>query len=388
MSGDSHGDSGSRPLPAWVRRRAQPPAPSGAFQPPPPPAPPPPAPPPSTGSPGRPPRVPKPPKAARPRSAGRRLDASAVGILSLGLPWLLYSAAIVAAVASPFGMLLFALPLWALSGVLVFFRPVESGLARLLYRYRRPSPRELDILRPAWEAVAAAGGVHPGDYQLWIQNSQDINASAAAGHLVAVTRRAIDTMPPHQLRAVLAHELGHHAAGHAWSGLLLHWYSLPARLFNRLLVWASKAIIWALLAVVRIALAVLGGTMTVAAAMPGITGVATLAAICIMLGYFGMTLAGSAEMRLLVAYALFAPPVVAAFATASAAAMAWLTRRGELHADLAAARLGYGPALLDTFEDWLRAAPAVEPTFGDRVFATHPPLAVRVQKLKSVLGIP
>ncbi|WP_079074557.1 M48 family metalloprotease [Streptomyces atriruber] len=69
-------------------------------------------------------------------------------------------------------------------------------------------------------------------YQLWIHESADLSAEAAAGHIVAVTSAAL-RLPPGQLSAVLAHELGHHVAGHSWTALLTFWYALPARLIWR-----------------------------------------------------------------------------------------------------------------------------------------------------------
>ncbi|WP_235967803.1 M48 family metalloprotease [Streptomyces mesophilus] len=52
---------------------------------------------------------------------------------------------------------------------------------------------------------------------MWTEESQDLNAYAAAGHTVGVSRFALENLPSAQLAAVLAHELGHHTGGHAWS---------------------------------------------------------------------------------------------------------------------------------------------------------------------------
>ncbi|MFI2259788.1 M48 family metalloprotease [Streptomyces tubercidicus] len=60
-----------------------------------------------------------------------------------------------------------------------------------------------------------------------------LNALAAAGHIVGVTRFSLERLSDGQLAAVLAHELGHHVRGHAWSSLPAQWYAVPGRL-----VWA------------------------------------------------------------------------------------------------------------------------------------------------------
>ena len=60
-------------------------------------------------------------------------------------------------------------------------------------------------------------------YSLWIQDSDDVNATPTPGHTVAVTRWALYTLPPAHLEAVLAHELSHHLGGRAWLSLLSFW---------------------------------------------------------------------------------------------------------------------------------------------------------------------
>ncbi|MDN3242432.1 M48 family metalloprotease [Glycomyces tritici] len=375
MSSNPNGEQDPRPLPAWVQRRVQAPPQPGVFQPPP--------------KVAKPSRKPKPANGKRSPQRSRRIDASTLGLLLVAVPWVIYSASIVAAIAYPFGAFALAPLLWLLSGALVFFRPMEAAIAKWFFKYRPPTPRELDVLLPAWKEVAAAAGIHSGSYQLWIQNSDGINAAAAAGHLVAVTRRALDVLQPHQLQAVLAHELGHHSAGHAWSGLLLHWYSLPARIFNRMLVWTSQAILWAALISVRIVLGAFSGLLSALAGL----GLIGLFAICAICAYGSEFLGGLADdfgaaVILLLVNALLVGPVVGAFALVSATTMAWLSRRGELRADRAAVRLGYGPALLDTLEDWLQTEPPFAPTISQRLLATHPPLAARIQRLKVALGVP
>lgn len=171
--------------------------------------------------------------AARRRGA----DALAVGSLALHLPHAAASLAVVACLAyvletvtgTPFWGTVTG---WLLSGALIFHRPTEAFLAHHVFGHRPPSLVEADQLEPVWRDVTAVFGADPGTYQLWIAESDELNAEAAAGHIVTVTSAAL-RLPPGQLAAVLAHELSHHVAGHSWSALLSNWYALPGRLLWR-----------------------------------------------------------------------------------------------------------------------------------------------------------
>ncbi|MFD7873941.1 M48 family metalloprotease [Streptomyces sp. NPDC059766] len=166
----------------------------------------------------------------------RRTDATAVGNLLLYLPNFLCSLCVVGLVSAIFGDLAFVvILLWIASGALVFHRPTESALARRLLHLRYPTPQERAKIEPVWREVTARAGVEGRNYELWVEDSDGLNAVAAAGHIVGVTRFAMNELPNGELAAVMAHELGHHVGGHAWSGLLGYWYALPGRLAWRFL---------------------------------------------------------------------------------------------------------------------------------------------------------
>ena len=163
--------------------------------------------------------------------------------LLLGLPWFVFSLAVVSmvtglAVPGSNAAAWTAMGVFVASGVLVFVRVTEDVLARVVLRLRRPTMVEQQRLGSVWGSVAAAAGVRGDKFQLWVQESHGENAFATAGHIVAVTRSSL-MLPPNQLAVVLAHELGHHLGGHAWASLLTYWYSLPARLVARLLFWIT-----------------------------------------------------------------------------------------------------------------------------------------------------
>lgn len=123
---------------------------------------------------------------------------------------------------------------WLVSGALTFWPPVESLLARLVFGLHHPTAEELARLRPLWREVTARAGIDRSGYTLWVEESPEVNATATSGHIVGITSFALQGLPDGQLAAVLAHELGHHAGGHAWAGLMASWYSLPGRLAWRL----------------------------------------------------------------------------------------------------------------------------------------------------------
>ncbi|MFI0270448.1 M48 family metalloprotease [Streptomyces luteogriseus] len=246
--------------------------------------------------------------AARQRGA----DAIALGSLALHLPHVTASLAVVFVVSyavSRLSHLPWPLVLggWALSGALAFHRPCERLMARWLFGLRYPTPEEDERLRPVWREVTARAGVDASRYQLWIEQSDDINALAAAGHIVGVTSHSLRVLPPAQLGGVLAHELGHHTRGHAWASLVAVWYALPARLVWRLLVLLT---------------AMLGRLPTGAAAV--VIGVAGAAVMALATATYG-----------LIFLPLATPYLVAA-----------VSRRSELRADEHAAGLGFAPQLM------------------------------------------
>lgn len=244
----------------------------------------------------------------------RGIDATAVVQLLLCLPLFLASLTIVAVLSHA---LLHALDwlgvlLWLASGLMTFHRPTERALARYLLNLRHPTPLERNLLEPVWREVTARTGVEGRAYELWIEDRDRLNALAAAGHIVGVTRFSLENLSGGQLAAVLAHELGHHVRGHAWSSLLGQWYAVPGRL-----AWAAVRRLIRLVTVISrerigcwtaVLLLVVGGIVVVFA-----------------LSYW------------FVALALVAVPYL----------LAAVARRAELRADQHAAASGFGPMLVE-----------------------------------------
>lgn len=292
------------------------------------------------------------PYAPRP-AMRRRPDASSTLSVLLGLPAFLCSLAVVAVVGTR------ALPqapwlipaLWVLSGGVLLIPSIEPAVSQLLFKARRPGQAELDHLWPPWQSVCQVAGVAPDRFVLMIQDSDDLNAFAAGGRTVAVTRTAL-RLPTKQLEAVLAHELGHHLSGHPMVGILSWWYALPARGA----AFLAKLALRAILAVAE-SLARFGG------------GVGALAAL--LLSLFVLT-----ALAFLSVWLLLVP--------LSTPLLAWASRLGELSADRVAASLGYGPHLADLLHRWAAAGGHRPEPLRKRLLATHPSHASRIQRLRAL----
>ncbi len=244
----------------------------------------------------------------------RGADATVVSQVLLHIPYLICSLAVVSALAlgllGPLGYLVVLG--WLASGALVFHRPTEGVLARHLFHLRYPTRDERQRLEPIWREVSARSGIDAHNYELWVENSGELNAYAAAGHIVGVTHYSLNQLPPRQLAAVLAHELGHHRGGHAWASLLGLWYALPARL-----VWA----LFRKVAAVAVRVAAF------------FSGLGALVVVCVL----GSVLAAA----VLTAWWIVLPMLAAPYLLAA------ISRRAELRADRHAAELGFAPALVD-----------------------------------------
>ncbi|MFD8790905.1 M48 family metalloprotease [Streptomyces vinaceus] len=290
----------------------------------------------------------------------RRTDHTVWLGLALHLPAFLLSSALIAATALALDAWLGVpvwLPasLWAASGILAFHRPAERLLARHALHLHRPLPAELDTLAPVWREVTARAGVDGSRYELWVEDSDDLNALAAAGHIVAVTRRALQDLPTSRLAAVLAHELGHHTSGHSWSALLGWWYAIPGRL-----VWRGLARMKPRL--LRTARGASGTALALSVVLAGYLGFTTLKAT------YGLPL-----------LLLTLPYLTAA-----------VGRRAELRADAHAARLGFGQPLALTLHERLAeqsAAPGTAKQRGlaARLLSHHPDHRTRIHHLRPYL---
>ncbi|MFF4017769.1 M48 family metalloprotease [Streptomyces sp. NPDC001843] len=297
----------------------------------------------------------------------RGADATAIGRLAVQLPGALVSLALVSSIAlGIFGDVVGTIVIlaWVASGLLVFHRPTELAFARYVLKLRIPTPEELARLQPIWNEVTARAGIEPGTYELMVENSDELNAVAVAGHVVGVTTYSLNRIPSSNLAAVLAHELGHHTGGHAWAGLLGYWYSLPGRI-----AWAATR------GLARFAIAV--------------ASIFSMAAT----GFLILFMAMVAAAALFAAWYITIPLVVAPYL------LAYAGRRGELRADQQAAELGFARQLSEVlyhFQNEETAAKAAlaaqgqklqEPGTLARLLSTHPDHQTRLTALHPYLGL-
>lgn len=259
------------------------------------------------------------------KSVQRGIDGAALSHLLVTLPIGVISLGVVvflSALVNP--VLAVVVPVvWLLSGPLVFHRKVESAIARRLFGMRRPTPEEEQRLDLVWEQVTRRAGVDRETYELWIQERTELNATAAAGHIVAVTRHAMDRLPNSRLGAVLAHELGHHVGGHTWAAMLADWYALPARAAGRAIV----VLLFVLFRTKHWAGIACGGCLTLMI-------VQFLFVFTFVQGYWWFVLPVAAGPLL----------------------VAWLHRRAEFKADAYAVGLGFGQALETVLVEEAQAA--------------------------------
>lgn len=286
----------------------------------------------------------------------RRPDASSVMTAALGLPAFLASLAVMALVGTaslPSAAWLVPV-LWVLSGTVLFVPAIESLVSRTSSSVRRPTQAELARLVPAWRAVCRIAGADDARYLLLVEDSDELNAFAAGGRTVAVTRAALD-LPPAELSAVLAHELGHHLSAHPVIDRLAWWYALPVRGVALL----GALLIRFVLAVGRVFLAFGSGLGYLVALLLALTVLTSIA---------------------FVSFWLLLVPLLSPL-------LAWATRIGEYRADRTAAMLGYGPALIRTFHHWQQMSTGDRhPGLKARLLATHPSHGDRIRRLEALLG--
>jgi STE24 endopeptidase len=284
----------------------------------------------------------------------RRPDGSSFLAASLALPGFLSSLIVLSLLGEAvLPQALRVVPLvWVLSGAALFARPVETAIAPLMYGARRPIEAEWRTLAFPWQAVCRAAGIDGSRYLLLVQDSNEVNAFAAGGRTVAVTRSSLQ-LHPAQLEAVLAHELGHHLSGHTTVSTLAWWYALPARAAAYLVALAVRFVLF----IGRI----------FAAFGSGLGALASVLFALLLMGVF-----------VYLSFWLILIPLTAPL-------LAWASRLGEFQADRTAASLGYGPSLIQVLSIWLLTdSDGARPTgLRERMLASHPSHADRINRLQA-----
>jgi Zn-dependent protease with chaperone function len=182
--------------------------------------------------------------------------------------WIEAAAAILACAASfllPFGPVLLlvgwlggqtlaalASLVWIASGLLVVVPTVSESVVSWLTGATEPTRAEADRLGPAWDDVCRATAIDPHSFALRVipcpppspEEPWYVNAFAAGTNVVAVSRDALVLLDDRKLRALLAHELGHHAGFDAVPRGLIAWYlGLTEAILRPFPRWPAGAIL-------------------------------------------------------------------------------------------------------------------------------------------------
>jgi len=313
--------------------------------------------------------------------ARSRVSGTAVGMFAIVLLiWLLslvvvalpaYGAAVLAGWPRVTVVIL-ACAAWTASAALILVRPVEAGLARLLYpSLRRPRAAELARITPALDRVCRRAGTNPHRYLLRVEEKRQVNAFALGGHVLAVTRMALE-LPDDMLEAVLAHEVGHHRHLHPLAIILGWWYLLPFEAGDRLLRAIRRITRWLARTFGR--LNDRTGGLAGGRAPDGALGMLVL---LLVLGV--LVVAGGV---LVVALGLLWLPLSLLVRLAKVLSAA-LSRAGEHAADRHAAELGYGPGLVQVlflFQQAEFAAP--RPRGMAALLRSHPSSQARIDAIR------
>jgi STE24 endopeptidase len=254
---------------------------------------------------------------------------------------------------------------------------VEAGLARLLYRsLRRPRPAELARIAPALERVCRRAGDDPGRYLLRVEEKRQVNAFALGGHVLAVTRTALE-LPDDLLEAVLAHELGHHRHLHPLAIILGWWYLLPFEAGDRLVRAIRRITRWMARSFGR--LSDRTGGVAGGRAPEGALGMLVLLVLLAVLVVAGTVL-------VVVLGVVWLP--LALLVRLAKVLSAALSRAGEHAADRHAAELGYGPALIQVLGLFLQVERSVpRPRGMAALLRSHPSSQSRIDAINQTLHL-
>lgn len=234
--------------------------------------------------------------------------------------------------------------------ILLFSRPVQRFVLMRLLGARTPTPHELAALNESWQPIIRRNELDRRQFVLAVVDTDSLNAFACGGHLVIVSSQAIEQLDAEQLSGVLAHELSHHLGLHTVALTITQWMILPITVLShvgmRLRAIAEEA------------------TIAFARRIP------LLHALGLFVAAFLHVLSWLLMLNVSLATSL-----------GNAA-----SRVTEFHADRRAAQLGFGNHLLAAMRNWNAVAPTIERSdMRERVFASHPPMRLRINKLAHYL---
>lgn len=249
-----------------------------------------------------------------------------------------------------FGWVLLA---FAAVGPLLFVRPFQVRVLTPILRARPPTAEEAAKIEPIWVEIARANDLDADEFVVRILDSDELNAFACGGHLVVVTRFAVEELTTAELRGVLAHELSHHLGLHTVAITVGHWMTAPVLLLARIGFFMEN---------VAVAVARSYGTRS-----PLIDALANVAATLI----HGLSW-------------------IFTFAIRAGDALANVVgHEAEYEADQRAVRMGFGRELSSALRRVIASGQTVRPVgWRARLAASHPPARTRAARIDALLRHP
>lgn len=226
---------------------------------------------------------------------------------------------------------------------------------------REPTTTQRARLDAQWSAVLAGVGKGPKQrFHLMVVNEPRPNAAAGAGRIVLITKPALRQLDDAQLRAIMAHEYGHHVGLHPIVLIAKLWLLVPIGWFEWLAVRIHNIL-------------------------------ATLSGMRMHIVMMFFVWYGILYLRLMLFVLNLVLRVIMAI-------VLYFGRHGEHKADLVAVKLGHGEALiaaLEHIEESLEEATSepqtlpkpkwfeANPEWFER---THPPTAQRIARIQAALA--
>ena len=219
---------------------------------------------------------------------------------------------------------------------------------------RQPTAEEQTVLEPAFqEVLSRLGRGSKRRYRLRVIDDDNLNAAAGGGSLVMVTTRALHTLPDHQLKAVLAHELGHHSGLHPVVLLAQGWMYVPIGIVAWIAVKIHNIVKW-------------------------------ISEKKVHTGVYLFLLGFALFLRLILL-------VLGLVLRLANLILVFFGRRAEYRADDMGVALGYGPSLEQALRTIEGTAPAELQPSGAASWLTnfessHPPTAKRIERIRKTMA--
>jgi Zn-dependent protease with chaperone function len=136
--------------------------------------------------------------------------------------------------------------LWTIAGPLFL-----TGYADRHWWQKRNGCREMDELErarllPLWDEVCHRAGLSPHAYRLVMTSQPTVNAFATGDSMVSIDQGMLAGLGDPELKAVIAHELGHHTKRHVGAIVLKWWYGWPTEIVITMLMMLARVSVFLL----------------------------------------------------------------------------------------------------------------------------------------------